>query len=693
MTAPVRVMSKREIAPALGLVVARFRLRARRRAAWLQHLWAQEAPPVSRVAITPGEVETILSAGDAREAEAEWMAANPEAQAWSAELREVEEALAAHTTSRLAQLRRTFGLEPAEQDLFEACLAVALEPSLGRACAYLQDHVARAYMTEELAARLYGFAPGVWNVHSSLGRWELLASQDPGIGEPAALSCDPQVREWLEGRRVFPEALSGAMRYVEVQTPLPSWPVRATIDSVRRCLQGSEGSRLRIVVEGAAGSGRRTFSAAVCAELQMPLLAVDTDQVEEAQWKRVCVLAERQAYLEGAALAWHGEAQTRRTWPGAVIPFPLQFAILTPGQETPRAAGVGEHRVRLPRPELAERIELWRQHVPVSRAWPALEFEALASRYQVEPGDIAALGRHAVSTATEAAEFLRETGRGRLGNLAQLLPCPFQWDDLVVPAPLRDALEDIAFEAMHRNAFWERPAARRLFPQGRGLVALFSGPPGTGKTMAAQVIAAGLGLDLFRVDLSAMVSKWVGETSQNLERMLSRAADLHAIVLFDECDAMFSKRSPEIRDAQDKFANTDSAYLLQAIESYPGMALLATNLKSNMDPAFIRRLRYVLEFAKPDAAQRLEIWRKVTAGLAGPERAAALEADLRVLAEGVEATGAQIKYAVLTALFRARREEAALGLPHLFRGLERELGKEGRSLSARDRERILSDAR
>jgi SpoVK/Ycf46/Vps4 family AAA+-type ATPase len=224
-------------------------------------------------------------------------------------------------------------------------------------------------------------------------------------------------------------------------------------------------------------------------------------------------------------------------------------------------------------------------------------------------------------------------------------------------------------------------------------MALFSGPPGTGKTMAAQVMAAALGYDLFRVDLAGVVSKWVGETSQNFERILTRAADMHAMILFDECDAIFAKRTSEIRDAQDKFANTDAAYLLQAIESYPGIALLATNQKGNVDPAFIRRLRYVLEFSKPDAAQRLEIWRKIVRGLAGEDRLPALSAALELLSEAIEATGAQIKYAVLGALFGAKREEAPLDLRHLLRGLERELAKEGRMLSARDRERILNHAR
>lgn len=303
-------------------------------------------------------------------------------------------------------------------------------------------------------------------------------------------------------------------------------------------------------------------------------------------------------------------------------------------------------------------------------------------------GEIVAIAQRDVQSVKEATALVREAARHRLGDLAQWLECPFSMDDLVVTDNLREALEDLAFEARERVAFWERPEAMRLFPQGQGLLSLFSGPPGTGKTMAAQVIAADLGLDLFRIDLSAVVSKYVGETSQNLERILSRAAQMDIVLLFDEADALFGKRT-EIKDAHDRFANTDTGYLLQAIENYRGVALLATNKKGNIDSAFIRRIRYVLEFPKPDAKQREQIWCKIIGELAGKARLNALDGALTRLASDLELTGAQIKYAVLAALFAAKRDREPLAMKHLLRGLDRELMKEGRPLSGRDRERLL----
>jgi SpoVK/Ycf46/Vps4 family AAA+-type ATPase len=259
------------------------------------------------------------------------------------------------------------------------------------------------------------------------------------------------------------------------------------------------------------------------------------------------------------------------------------------------------------------------------------------------------------------------------------MPATFTFDDLVLPDYTRRAIEDFIFEATERVPFWEQPQAKRLYPQGRGLIGLFTGDPGTGKTMAAQVIAATLKLDLFRIDLSNVISKYVGETSQNLDLILSRASNMNVVLLFDEADSLFGKRT-EIKDAHDRYANTDTNYLLQAIETYPGIVILASNKKSNIDNSFTRRLRYILEFPKPDVSQRLTIWKKIIREMAGEKILKELEGELERLSAMREVTGAQIKQAVLSALFMARREGTGLNISHLLEGLERELAKEGRGL-------------
>ncbi|MFW6174261.1 MAG: ATP-binding protein, partial [Chloroflexota bacterium] len=508
----------------------------------------------------------------------------------------------------------------------------------------------------------------------------------------AALALDPAVYGWLEGGPHAPEILREASRGVQPTAPLGSWPVTRATRAVRACVDEHGQLNARVVIAAQPRAGRKAFAASVADSLGLPApLAVDTDRINEGDWDTAFRAAVRHAVLEGTSLVWHGDAVARRRWPDTGGLHPLHFVVVDSGVVPPSADEFIDERVDLPPPSMAERRALWTTLVPEAAAWPEHKVDELAARHRALPGEIAIVARHAPGSADEASALMRDLARERLGDLAERVETPFGMEDLVVEDGLRDSLEELMFEAKERPAFWEQPEARRMFPQGRGLLAMFSGAPGTGKTMAAQVVAADLGLDLFRIDLSSVVSKYVGETSQNLDRVLSRAAHMDAVLLFDEADALFGKRT-EIRDAHDRFANTDTNYLLQAIESFQGVALLSTNKKGNVDPAFIRRLRYVLEFQKPDATQRRQIWARVLSALQGEETVARLRGQLDALAEDVEATGAQIKFAALNALFAARRDGIPVGLRHLVRGLERELGKEGRSLSNRERERLMRSA-
>jgi adenylate kinase family enzyme len=512
--------------------------------------------------------------------------------------------------------------------------------------------------------------------------------RDAGAGEPRLFACDPAIREWLcGGDGVDPELVEVA-RVQPALAPLASWPTAEVLALVERTL-ASDGGRLRLRIAGLPGSGRRTLAATVSARLGLTLLAIDSDAVDDSSWPRLFLRAQRQAFLGRTALAWTGERAARR-WPRVADCFPLQFLV---GETVPEPAPpLIDHLFELPVPSLVEREALWRGHLPAAASWPERRFQLLVSQHRATPGDIAAVARAGASTVDEATSLVRSAARHRLGELAEPLPCTFAWDDLVVPSGLREALGDFVFEAGARARFWEAPAAQRLFPQGRGLMALFTGPPGTGKTMAAQVIAASLGVDLFRIDLSSVVSKWVGETSRNLERVLGRAAKMDVVLLFDEADALFGRRT-DIHDAHDRFANTDTNYLLQAIESYSGVAVLATNRRNNIDPAFTRRLRYVLEFPLPEAAERAQIWTRLIGELAGAGRLRVLLPAIELLAGAIELTGAQVKQSLLTALFAAGRDGEPLGARQLCRGIERELLKEGRALDGRVRDRLVGHGR
>jgi AAA+ superfamily predicted ATPase len=666
--------------PSAGLpwILARLRLRAELRAAWLRSLWAEVSTPG---AVSHEEANRVIADRDAPEAEREWLASKDAPIATRRKLQAIEATAATHEGARFSQLRRTFELGPVEIDVLQTCLAFAADPSLGRLFAYLQDHAGRPFVTEPLVARLFGHGRGLrLDAEAALVRWRIVEPTELGPGEPRALVCDPAIAAWLRDEDTLDDALVSIAKLLPVLPPLASWPVDATVETLARALADAP-SRVRVA--GMPGAGRRTFAAAVAARLGLPALAIDASVIDDASWPELFVRAQRRAFLDRCTLVWHGEAARTRRWPD-VPQFPLQFIV----SESSADADV-ELTVDLPLPSLADRADLWCAIYPRSEGWPAAERDALLQQHRMLPGDVVRAARRKPSDARAAAAAIREASRHKLGDLAERLECPFRWDDVVLEAELRQTLDDLVHEAGARAAFWEKPEARRLFPQGRGLLALFTGSPGTGKTMTAQVIAAELGRDLYRIDLSAIVSKWVGETSKNLERVLTRAAKMDVVLLFDEADALFTRRT-DVSTAQDRFANTDTNYLLQAVESYDGIALLSSNRRQGIDAAFLRRLRYVLDVPVPDAAQRRELWRRIVEGLAGVERACALDGELDRLAQTVDATGAQIKLAVLGGVFIASRANAPLDTEHLLVALGRELAKDGRALRERARERVTS---
>lgn len=652
--------------PALAQLIELVTLRARRRLTWLARV--REASE----ALDDPQVEWRFYA--------EFEALAP----IGARINQLEDALL-DGEDPIGEIVQMFGLSERERDLLFACLAVELEPSLAELYAKLNGDPARRYVTEAMAARLFDHGRRrMWSAGGPLASWGLIHTTDLGPGRPAPITVDPQVVARLQAQLGLDAELVGCAELIPEQTPLRSWPLAALRARIERSL--AAGQSLRVVLVGPQGCGRRSFAAAVASCFDAGALALDTGDIDDERWPELYVRARRIANMAGLIPVWHGPRIDRR-WPRGVPPGPLQILVCEDPKPVRRLAGSVDELVVMPASDVDERLSLWRALVTSSRTWATRDVERLALRHRLVVGDIAEVGRRMPMTSEDAARMAREQTRGRLGELGRLLDCPFAWDDLVLAPELRNSLEDFAFEAAERVRFWESPGARRLFPRGVGLVGLLAGPPGTGKTMAAQVIAANLELDLFRINLSTVVSKYIGETAKNLDRIFTRATRMNAVLLFDEADSLFSKRT-DVRDSHDRHANTDTNYLLQLLEDYEGIALLASNKKNNIDPAFIRRIRYVLDFRRPDANQRRTIWRRILRELIGAEILRELEPAIAVLAEAVELSGAQIKNAVLAAVFVARRRRRALDIEALMRGVDRELSKEGRGLSERERARL-----
>ena len=609
--------------PIVEPLVQGVRLRLRRRLAWL----AFRADVIQE---PPDSLAHVLHAGDEFGAEAAWRASQPELAALNLAIVDADHALHADG-SRWSELCEVLQLTPFCADVLQVAVAVAVEPPLRRAFAALDGWKGRDLPSIPQVARLFSDGPRVLAADAPVLRWDLV--RGGGSDDSAGLLADPAIVAWLAGAPLMDTELLGVGAEVQAHRPLPGWPV----DDAREALCGSAPPvRLRIV--GPAGAGRRTFAAVVAAALGVPLLAVagarDDSALDRTRWRRAC----RRARLCHELLAWVGPPPLCED--ASLAPDRL-FLVLTPQDSVAPLVNRIDPVIDLPLPDVITRRALWEEAVPGATAWPAGELDQLAATHRVTVAELRAVAALGVEDAKSASAAVRAAGRGVLGGLAQRLACTFALDDLVAPPIVRSAIEDLLFEARERLVVWDDPALRRLFPLGTGLLALFCGPPGTGKTMAAQVIARELDLDLYRIDLASVVSKYVGETARNLDRVLAHAARMDVVLFFDEADALFGKRT-DIRDAHDRYANTDTNYLLQAVEGYPGIALLATNRKGNIDGAFLRRLRHVLEFPAPDSGLRLRLWEALVAAIGGEDARALTVAALPTFAAAFDESGAQI---------------------------------------------------
>jgi hypothetical protein len=663
---------------ALEAVLARVRALCRRRLLWLEHLASQRTAEQTAAASSEGLRRALLDL-DSPEEERRFFAQHRRAEELFKAAERYDDWIRGQNSNRLGRLYEALGLERSETDLLQVCLASTLDPGLAEVYGALNGLDTRAAPTESLAARLCGYGRAVmWSPSGALRRWQVIEAEESSSGEPPALRVDPYILSYLQGgSELDPELLSCCAALDCSREPLATWPVREVAARVAAAIERGVPSRVQII--GPPLSGRKTFAACIAGALGSPLAVIDTTRVDPAQWERVRTRAQRQALLHGCAVAWMG-ADARRGLDAEPGLLSLEFTIVESADDLAPAVGWHEERFSMPPLSSSERRTLWLRFVPAARTWPSDRLRHLSERFAATVGEIAHVAAQGTDRFDEVCKLTRELSRGRLGELAALIDCPFTRSDLHVPLELGKLLDEFLYEARERVGFWEQPGARRLFPRGTGLIGLMAGPPGTGKTMAAQVIAAELGLDLFRIDLASTVNKYIGETAKNLRRVFSRAAEMNAVLLFDEADALFSKRT-DVRDSHDRYANADTNYLLQLVEDYPGVALLATNKRQNMDEAFVRRVRYVMYFPRPEPAQRLAIWKLVVSELAGPASAETLSDDLERLAQKAPLTGAQIKNAVLAAVFLSRQAGRPLAVEDVHRGLDRELANQGRSLN------------
>jgi AAA+ superfamily predicted ATPase len=445
----------------------------------------------------------------------------------------------------------------------------------------------------------------------------------------------------------------------------------------------SAGPEALLLVSGPPGSGRDALARAISGAAELSQLTVPAETIEaRGRWPGLS----RELRLARAALVVHHEQAPSEAMLQAVrhIDGPTIWV----GPEAHAQSLVVETRRRclileLPPPDEAARQQLWTRSLAGREPRPPIDIPFLADRFRFGPARIEAAvrlthsggdGRSSQASLQQACRWLT---RGRMGEFAQRLDCPYERGELVVGPKIQRELDLILAWARHAGQVLRRTELGRRLGGGRNLVSLFSGRPGTGKTMAAQIVAQELGLDLYRIDLSQVVNKYIGETEKALARVFDEARLASAILFFDEADALFGKRT-EGKDAVDRYANIETGYLLQRLEEHEGLVILATNLRRNLDDAFLRRIHVIAEFEAPGPAERREIWRRYLP----PDVQARLPSG--PLAENFALTGAEIRNAIASALLLAADERVPVEMKHLAAGISREKQKNGRLLDQRD---------
>lgn len=598
----------------------------------------------------------------------------------------------AHTfgPTALDSLSAAFGLSSFERAVLLLCAGMELDARFAPLCAALKPEKNRAYPTFSLALAI--FPDAHWSALAPSGPlrfWQLVEAGTAGTLVDSPLRIDERILNYLTDVTHLDERLAGL---VTSGSPPDQLVVshEAVVGQIVRTWS-RVGNDRRLPVIRLSGADSRTLSeiaAAACAalELQLNLLPVSMLPSNPAEQETLIRLWEREAILESRALLLDledgdavdtGNLQAVARWVEK-LNSPLFVAGHTARQFAHRAVtGFEVHK-----PTSAEQVQLWsaalgRQATSVNGFVGHLvaQFSLDANSIREIVGSVRAESGAGRGLDERLWEACCAHTRPRLGELAQRIEPVSRWEDLVLPTDGVRILREIAVHVRQRMTVYQDWGFASRSARGLGISALFSGVSGTGKTMASEVLANELKLDLYRIDLSQVVSKYIGETEKNLRRVFDAADEGGAILLFDEADALFGKRS-EVKDSHDRYANVEISYLLQRMEAYQGLAILTTNMREALDPAFMRRIRFIIEFPFPDAVQREEIWRRIF-----PEKTPVSDlAPAKLARLGI--TGGNIRNIALYSAFLAAETGEPVQMAHLLRAAQVEYAKLEKPLSA-----------
>ena len=614
---------------------------------------------------------------------------------------------------RLPHISHLFNLSPFEQDLLLLALAPELDQRYQTLYAYLQDNVERKRPTVTLALQLFCQsleeqiqARPAFAEASSLRINNLLQLHEDAHERPTpllsqGLKLDARLVQFLLEDNRLDVRLTQPLpiaRWVRSAVGLAALVLPKTIYVLLNNLSQQSPSQARLcLLQGPAGVGKKACAGAIAQAWGKLLLVIDLDTLLKGTQNALerLQIAWREAQLYGSVLYLdHWEtvvteenAQTFAIcrWVESAISRAPSVVFLGSqcSWHPQKVAAYGVTQLEISLPDEPQRVQLWTQQIQaLGYGETELDVPYLARAFRFSGGQIQRALAHGNSQAQlqqrdlQQADVLmgcRSVAQQQLIRFAQRLTPKRGWDDLVLPPHLLTQLQDFCQQLRYRTLVYGQWGFGERLSLGKGLVALFTGSSGTGKTLSAEVLATETGLDLYRIDLASVVSKYIGETEKNLSQVFQDAQTSNAILFFDEADALFGKRS-DVKDAHDRYANIEVNYLLQQVEAYEGAIILASNYSKNIDDAFLRRLQFKLEFPFPNEMLRLAIWRHIFPA----NVPLAEDIDWGFLAKRFKLSGGNIKNVAVAAAFGAAAGDSEVGMEQIVLGVKREYQKLGK---------------
>ena len=580
---------------------------------------------------------------------------------------------------RLRKLSASFGLTPLDTELLLIAMAPDLDPRIEKLYGYLHDDVTRRRASIGLALELAGSSP-----LSSAARGRL-EGEAPLISG-GLMALEEVDRPFLTRALRVPDRVTtyllGSNDADPLLAPFLLSPADHDVGEPEGLARALRAGTMLCYLRGGTGTPHRAVAARAVRLAGMEPLSIDLSVLQAEDAAVIAGVAGREARLRGAALI-AGPLESLLEQDRRAIRFltELPTPVLLHGTPAwdPAWSRTVPLVVEVHPLSVSDRRRVWEAALDGSATFDPT---AATAAFRLDPDQISRAARSAELAAIFSDSPLdpgllhqgtRAQNAAVLERLARRITPSVSWDDMVLPADTLTQLRGIGARVRHAETVLTEWGMGEGARRRTGVTTLFAGESGTGKTMAAEALAGDLGLDLYAIDLSTVVDKYIGETEKNLDRVFDEASGVNGVLFFDEADALFGKRS-EVRDAHDRYANVEVAYLLQRMESFDGIAILATNLRANIDDAFARRLDVVVDFPMPDEAGRRELWNRCL----GPDIPRSDDLDLEFCAKAFELSGGNIRNAVMAAAYLAAEAESPVSMAHLIRGVELEYQKLGR---------------